>query len=382
MPGLNDDIEDGLDSGFDPSSMMGLEAPQSNEPKKDITLVTPVDGGGKDIPADISDEMKTTEPGVLPNLDAKIALVEEGRTKVVELKEVESMIEGHGGVSQESASLIQHLTGSFFHSKLSEKEFTSLPSRTNLAVTSNFLKNRIAQEQASLFGNVKVFTSEPLEEMKLFQHHITHIYTPYVKEQTFMLQREFEDVISNIEASKNTVLPSGNEFVNIATTRLNQLMLKGVQFGDAVGKENTLPDNFTKSVDLIRSLFDCPKFTELFAAMLEERDIDDMTGSEPFIPNTPNLIELVSLYKGNKILRALDELENTVKVVINNFADLGRTIEDCGEDFDKLNNCLLDNAERIKNLSSTISLLHGFSKKLIALNFAMRNVFTLLKYCL
>lgn len=382
MAGLNDDLNEDLDEGFDPSTMAGLEQPKSDESKKSITLVTPVEKTGQDIPADLSEEMKTNEPGELPNLDAKFALVEEGRTKVVELQQIEDMIQGQGGVSQESANYLEHVTGNFFHAKLSPKEFTKTPSQTNLVMTNNFLKMRIAKEEAALVDCVKAIGTEPLEELKLFQHHIEHIYCPFVKDQTITIQRTYENVIENIESSKNTVLPVGSDFINIVKTRLNVLAIDAIEFSQVSNGEANLPNQFTASLNLIKSLFDCPKFSMLFAEMYDRDFGKNSESEEPFIPEVPNLIELVSLYKDNRIMAALDDLEEGVKNAVNEFAELTREMADKTEAMDELNAYLLSNAQRIKDLTSNIMLMHTFSKKLIALNFAMCNVFAFLKYCI
>ena len=146
MAGLNDDVDEGLDTSPEPSEIN----PEQPIPQEILFKM--------DISSGVEEEKPTPEDlfGVglvkneVPNLNAEFHLVEESINKLMDLETVYADIRSSNGVSKEDAEVVDALMPGFISDKKPIGFFTEDKSRTQLSETLNTINQAIDAQTADI----------------------------------------------------------------------------------------------------------------------------------------------------------------------------------------------------------------------------------------
>ncbi len=384
---LNNDVEDGLDNEFNTDAHLDLVTPPVVKAGggNDVTFVTDLDSTEPQqriSPQELfGDNLKE---GNLPNFDAEFKVIENNRVRVIELKDVESMIMNQNNISQEDARMVDSVFGGLFSSRLSEKEFTKAPSQTNFSCTASFMKMKIATEELQVMNGMASFFTAPLEGMDSFVKYIKETFEPNAIEEITAIQSEFRLVLDNIFTSKNTVLPVEQSSINILTASIDSLKLDHI--GDMVqGMEeedrNKARSNLDSAIRALTAL-SCPKFTHFILSCIDGNPkiasgIDTMTSDDKL-----TIGDLVTVYQNTCLLAGISCLSEVAYETLEAFKKNVQGLENCEQDFDSLNRFIVDNTPDVLAQSKDITNCYFLARNLILLNVAMRPVLNFLRFCL
>lgn len=381
MAGLNDLVDEDLDGSLDPSDSL-ITPPNTNVGKeKEVTIVTP------DHPVDeqrgsIDKLFKDAEAGELPNLDIKFKLLERGRSSIVELKEIEQALINEDAISQEHANYVDYRFGNLYTTRLTPKQFTKVPTKCGFKETLSFVGMKISQETAGLISLIDSAIDKPLEDLKQFEYQVAHTYLPYMQDQIRTIKTEFEDVLKDIEVSKNTVLPIGSEFLNIVTCPIDHIPAKELDFSNTAIKENdNLPSHF---VSALETLVDSLKYINLSHFIHETLKDKRFKFDSPYeqVPPVLSLLDLVYLYKADLFEDNLIEVKETLLKTVDDMKTLSSELRKVVDNPDELNQKLLEKSQELRVISYRAGVCYGISRQIITVNTAMKEVFAFLRFCL
>lgn len=262
MAGLNDDVKDDLDPEFDAEKELGddlVVPPQDNSTDTEISIITPTD---VPIDADVSDQtlFENPVPGELPDLKATITLIKSDGDKIVDLKDIESLVINQECISLESATMIDDYFGGFFSAELAKNSFTHYPTQTNYRYSVKFMQNRISTEEAKLDANIKACLKQAKNTISAKCKLIKD--KDFIEAQSFIrnFNVNYEEHIQAVINSKDLIIPVGSQFINLLEEPITKLALANADWSRA--KIN--PNGFIDAVAALQSHLDNPSLLKFF----------------------------------------------------------------------------------------------------------------------
>lgn len=368
MSSLNDDVEEGLDQDVHPSDLVQPPTPNI-KPKTDTTFVTNVDSTKPQSNVQDADVIEESSPGELPDINPKFEIISQDHTTVVDLKQIEDQITGQGNISREDASLINDIFGNFFSSRLSEKEFTSIRTKTNLQASLAFMRKRIAQEELELFNKFKVFFEEPLEDFKQFQHHYETYYIPFIKDQILTIQSEYRDTFNKVFESNNVIIPWGNDgktFVNLLT----------------FPTKNELADNkvnepiLNEALVNIHAIFTNATFVGYLQSVISNgisiQEWSQLISHDDYYDNNLLLGDILKFYNSRFVLESLDNMLLVIQATVTSFSKLANDANEVESNFEELDKYLVSKVPELKALNDHLQTLFEVAKNLSLLTLSVK----------
>lgn len=248
---LNENADHGLDAAFDVSKHLDLGNAPSATPGGDLstksqtkTFVTSATN-----PTDYAQPSTTNvlgqsaQPGALPDIKAKFAIVDEHTTHILDLTDIDETLGANSSVSQEDAKYINTRISQEGISPLNVKEYTLGKSKTNLAYTRKFLQRQISQEQIRLRDAFMTVVQMPFYELEdsgeTIQSALEYAkrYLTKVTERFEAISGKHAEAYKDILESKNNVFEVNGGFTNILKEPLSQAALvlsKGIKEKGAI----------------------------------------------------------------------------------------------------------------------------------------------------
>lgn len=391
---LNADVEDGLSEDVTPVDPASLQqdplvvAPgEKIEQKEGGMMVVDAGSAEKTLESPFTPEQlfgSDVEPGKLPDLDVSIAVINDQQIKVVDLKELETTIVGPGVISQEGAEVINAEFGGFFHSRLSVKEFTRMPSKTQFDSTVQFLKSRISREEYALVEMTKAFFDGPIAEVAVYQEHFQEVYLPYVSEQLYKLNLAFAPMLTALRLSKNVIIPLNGEFPNI-------MKVPVVGFDEswleaAFLKPSKISNlEFLQGVKAIQSAIGNANFA-YFLRSVVKGESTEIPSEESVLGNSQDgaeitLGELVEFYLTNVILGRVELLKKQLDDSLQYLQKERVHFQEIQEDFPKLDAFILEHGPHIRERIRQLHYIRDVSMSLLQVNHAAVYIFQYLENC-
>lgn len=380
MASLNDDVEEGLNSEIKPDEL--IQPPTANKkPQVQMTFVTNVDSAEPQPNTDnVNIIEEVPDPGKLPDINPTFEIVEQNHTTVTNLKQVEEQISSQETISREDASLIDDMFGDFFNKRLSAREFTLMRTKTNFPYASRFMRERIAQEEAQLFNQFKVFFEEPLEDFKQFEHHYEHYYIPFIRDQILSIRTTHGDILDQIFESKNVVIPWGPE-------QKECINLLSLPTRTELVDNQAIEPILNQALSNIRIVLTNVTFVGYMQSVLSNgisvSEWKQLISHDDYYENELVFGDIVKFYKSPFVLESLDNMLLTIRatvVLFNNLAQSAALIE---SDFTKLDEYITRKVPDIKALNDQLQTLFEVAKNLALLNVSAKAFFDFLgKRCM
>lgn len=218
MAGLNDGMTDDIQTPKEPlvdneNGPSFVKPPQSSNNAPSVTLVSTDEvTDPKDEHPPTAQDLFGSNPimGEVPNIDAQLKLVEDGHSKTVDLKDIESTLLGKETVSQEDAQYLNQYCPNLLETH-SIKEFSTLPSRTHHKTLLRYAREALLSSETEVMG----LTDESFD---LLHRGITefHAYVEdkamaYLKNQLKVIHKTYSESMEEALESSNMVVPAFRE---------------------------------------------------------------------------------------------------------------------------------------------------------------------------
>jgi len=310
--GLNADVLDDLPDT--PIVDGDLIAPPSDIPKskESITIVPE------------NDEVKAEGPipqeqlEKLPTMDVAFKLVEDGQSKVVQLKDVESEILAQESINRHGAEYISAAFEGFLSGPVRLNEFTVGLSKTNYGYAVKQMATAVAKEEAAVVSNFQLLIDQPLSDAKAILEQLVASYIPAVRSMLYELRGQTLGLNEKLAANKNVVVPMEGQFVNLLKVDLRSL--------DASKMEGLSIDvkKLDASVRSIQQLLKCPWVNALVWSALEGKGFDNVKNPETrmsYIDCPLTVVELVKFFSSD-IDAIIDEVVKDSQEAIQCLSDV------------------------------------------------------------
>lgn len=215
--------------------------PGDNEPSTDLSIITPV-GGDMERHENVTDEElfgSNIVPGELPDIQAKVAMVEEDKVKIANLKDLEATITTRGAVSRDDAISVESLAGDFVSQFHSLNCFSRAPSRVNYDATNTYMVRRVAAEEEAGCDHISSMIKTAVEFAKSLAAKADDKLIGSLVDQIDSIKNHLED--HPLEVAQ-AVFPLNGSFLNVLTAPLKDLKLDEINWasaqGDAKAKED------------------------------------------------------------------------------------------------------------------------------------------------
>lgn len=324
------------------------------------------------------------EEGKLPDFNATFKVIDEGRLKIIDLKEIEADILGQESICQEDINKISSLIDNFLGPKLSLEEFTKKPSKANFEKTCFSLRKRISAEELNFSNSLSNYFSEPEESVKSFVTFIQETFIPSTKEQVLYFQSQYREILDNIFDSKNVVLLLKNQSVNILNTPIEDIVLE-TDLKDLVqdfSKETKLDaaTYLNKALTALKSLLN-GKLNRFLLTTIEGKS-EISHSHDVMIQDKVTIGDLVVLYQNMLMVNGLDFISEKVTKAYEDYNRVKQEIETSDQDFDTLNAKILELSPVIDSATQDLTNAFVLVKKIILLNVSIPYIMNFLKFCL
>jgi len=219
---LNDDVETGLT--LPSEELVELPDLQPNVPP--LTIQTPT--VPKAPPADPTPppalfNTDETSPGQIPELKAQFQLLSDQSSHIVDLTEVESMLIGQKGVSQESAQIVHDYYGDLFTPRVPKASFTQIPSQTNYAYVLRYAREHLKEEEPKFIDQYKGSLTDATELLQQFlEHYETNC--DHIDDERDDIHRHYGKQLEALQVCPDCVVPIHAESGETVTTQHPQFV--------------------------------------------------------------------------------------------------------------------------------------------------------------
>ena len=251
MPSLNDEVIDDLakEGVVTPMEVAG----GGNE----LDIVTPLDGNIPEPRRPVTPKEifgNDVEAGKIPEFEAEFKVVDDRRTKVIDMKDVESMIIGDGGVDRETAVAVEQRFERKLPQNLALESFSKIRSKTNYQDTLRFVKTIIALEESGIQDSLKTFLKSSLDYANVLRAKMDAVYLPLLTDALTRMFQIHRDVLYVEFDPQSFLIPvsDSDECKAFLTEPLKDL--KQTSFNFDVLKQNIGSVMFTDIAELVENI--------------------------------------------------------------------------------------------------------------------------------
>lgn len=284
----------------------------------------------------------------LLNSNIVFKLVEDGHTKLIDLKDVESNIMGQESMDQKAAAYIDKSFGNYVTESYPIQMFSEKPTGINFKHACQFMRTRIAQEEAQVISNYEILLASFNDTIDVVERSMT--YLQVLKDLLNTVRYENTDLSKLLQENKNLVVPYNNDFINITTASIGIFDFKQIQY------PNIDSGVFAKYLSAIKEIFESN--TVLKSFILQNID-------QPFGIDAPiTICDLVRFFEEDRLYlfdsldrefkERVDRLKEIREFGAGNIQIIEKQLTENSGEISKINNFLLD---RLKAISSMIFLL-------------------------
>lgn len=359
---INDDNLDDLDTDTTVHTPDVIQ--QTNEP---ITIIPQVPENQNQT-TELTDELADK----LTKMDVTFKLVEDGVSKVIDMKEVEADILGDEAMDRSKAEDVQAAFESFLSPSLRLNEFTSYPSQTNLAFTKRFMATRIANEQHQVVDSTK----QLLEEVDGLINHLKNDDQGYLIELIEDTQSKYISLGKQLKDSKNTVLAVDDKFINIYQADI-------VNQKDAIAKavSATFNVNLDSSLDTISDLLQDINFKCFVVCMANGSFVEDIYDNATKAKCSQEVVSastIVSALSSTSINSYTDYHTETVSYICKELEAMKANLDDICEDYAKVEEYFNSQANVLKGFMNKLQCIHDCNRSIKTLIEANTAVYSIL----
>lgn len=218
--------------------------------------------------------MSEQELQKLPGMDVSFKLVQDGQTKLIELKDVESEIIAQEAINRAGAEYIQVAFEGFLKGPVRLAEFTQSPTQTHYGYALKHMAERIAQEEAGLVANFQLLIDQPTEDGKLLLQQLQVSYIPAVLSQLYSLRGQVLGLAERLRYNKDLVVPYQDGFTN-----LGKIDLKSLD-AELIGDKSFDKPSLKATVSSIQMLLKCPYVNALVFTVNEGKSYGNIMDAQ------------------------------------------------------------------------------------------------------
>lgn len=253
----------------------------------------------------------------LPTMDVAFKIVEDGQSKVVQLRDVEAEILAQESINRHGAEYISAAFEDFLSGPVRLNEFTVGLSKTHYAYSIKQMGSRIAKEEAAVVSNFQLLIDQPLNDAKVILEQLVASYIPAVRSMLYDLRGQTLGLAEKLAANKNVVVPMENQFVNLLKVDLRVL--------DASKIEGLTIDvkKIDAAVKSIQELIKCPFVNALIWTVLEGKtysNVQDSTSRLSYMGCALTIMDLVKFFSSD-VESIIDEMvtasEEAIKCLLD-----------------------------------------------------------------
>lgn len=337
---------------------------------EESVIVSPELVNNKVEEADATEVLGDTQPGVLPDIDAKFVKLEEGTTKVIDMKEMMDHIGQSSTMDRDKAVSIENLFGGFFNGFNIVEQYSSMPSQIGFKRAMKHMRERISKEEAELMNSANAYVTLAYDNITALAEKMNNEVVPDVLtllRDVQIANAKFVRQIFDTRDSLDMLDEEGN-VVDVSYLDVE----KPREFKLSTGNDHVAP--FNKAWN---ALNDYMKSKELTHFLFKTLDSDPEPYKEPaFLGLDENLdglyinylsymseIDLYKIYSyvfSDQFPKAVDSLKyiyTTASGVYKEISDKTEPfkIDNDSLDFEKLNKFIVDNSELIRKTNAKVN---------------------------
>lgn len=356
--------------------------PGDTEPSVDLQIVTPVDQhvGRHDQMSDEDLFGANIVPGQLPDIKANIAMVEEDKVKVANLKDLEATITTRGAVSRDDAIAVEEIFGDFITQFHSPSAFSRAPSRVNYDQTNTYMVRRIAAEEETASDHVATTVKMSAEFAKELAARAETKLIPALLEQIGSIRECMtEHPVNTAEA----VIPMSGAFINVLTTQLRDLKIEDLNFDQARGDAKAKQDIASGLAGLAQRLSNnsiyifleasgCAVTNDTTIAALHETHFNRVSESG-FMMNAKNILSFYAEGNLEKLLKCVQKSLDTSSTYLLNLQTR------CGEvsgNYEQVSDLMRGENGQFERQVKTVEMADDILRRLPYINFSVGQLLT------
>lgn len=341
-PFINDEVPEGEGADlsiFDDQNPVFLQAPETNVPFK--------------LPAEVMQE--------LPNANIEFRAVEGNANKILSLKDIQEQIIGDNKIDNYAADIVNEAFKDLFDTCVPKHSFTKIPTQVNLKETKNFMKLKIAKEEAELMDLYTTYIQAPLASSQTILKDIHETYLPGLRRITDSLKSELELNKDKIFNNPNaTVTMTDGSFANMTTVDLLNLdpaMIKS---------ELVTKPSFQQALNAIIEALKCPHTCSLVT------DIAELEGSEekPGI----SMVDLTRFILSDRLFNHFDQVGASLEKSLKELTDLSQQAIDIAAKPDLVAQFVVKHASEFSHFDATLKKHSSLVFWMTVLNLATKQL--------
>lgn len=388
--GMNVGLNDGVDDDLVDDPLVTLPNQTPSGPEQVTKIITPVGSITDQGEVTGAELFKQAVPaGELPNFDAKIALIEEGVAKIVDLKEVEQQILGENQISQESAATYDSLLEGKLFETFPKYLYSKKPSKVNYGETVGLVRYQISQEALNVNAYAQEFMKEPLEVAKQIYESISVQCRQLLENLLDDISYRYRDLIEKLDDQPNLSVIWKGDILNLAKVMITSVPLDDFKIDYQTEKFSNYKQTpefgqLRQAMITLQEILKCPYFKAYLSHVADHTPIPYADLKTTFTAYGEgrefSLMELIQLFKEDRLMGQADDLIAVMKEAYHDLDDLRKDYEmKQGEGFDPLMFFVVERYEKINQATGVLTHGYDFIKHLFAFLASMRIVFSLVE---
>ena len=309
----------------------------------------------------------------LPEMNVKFKLVDEGKTTLTSLQEVEAQILAQESISVSTARYVNEtFGGDLFSGNIKESFYTPAPTKTNFEYVKSYMRNKIAVESHALMANFQVLLDVPLEDAKTRLAKMRDVYMPAARDSSLKATAVILDIKDSVSSKKNVVIPFKEDtvpFRNILTADLKTIDPSKIDHAK-------IEYELTSILQTMKSCLDNSHFSRFIYGVLHKESLSsclDKTRPDCKV-NTLSFMDLVELYGNDGVYDAIKELFDHSQACIDKLEDIQKTSNEYKESVEKITDYLTREGSKIRECFDSLEFFYSFIGSVNQFNLAVYNL--------
>ena len=281
---LNDNVLDDLDDGGVVDNDLIVAPGQQTLPANNAIVNVNTNTHNQE-----SSVLSKEDTEKLLNSNIQFKLVEDGHTKLIDLKDVENNIMGQESMDQKAAAYIDQTFGNYVTESFPIQMFSEKPTGVNFKHACKFMKSRIAQEEAQVISNYEILLNSFNDTIEIVEKSTA--YLKLLKDLLEVIRCENTDLKQHLQDNKNLVYPYENEFINIVNAPLGSFDINKMNFPVQQSESTDTSFNVTEMSRYLNSL------DQIMSQQWRLKSFILQNVDQPYANTSPiSLIDLVKFY--------------------------------------------------------------------------------------
>ena len=360
---------------------------KDNEVVTQPTDTTPADGekiiidaklvNSEEKPVSDNTLFGDTEEGKLPDLQAKFVKVEDGVTKVIDMKEMMNHISQSSTMDRDTAVSIEELFKGFFDNYNIPEMYSSVPCKTGRDRALAFMKRKIAKEEAEVIDTSNAYITLASDNMTILAEKINNEVIPDIISLIRDVQMANNKVMKGIFDTRDslTMLDEENNEVDVSFLDVEKPRQYHLNYtNDHVEPLNEALNafnNYMKSKELTHFLFKTleqePTPYQEPAHLSLDETLDGLYLNYMTYISDIDLYKIMAYVFSDSFVKSVDSLKYIYTVAATTYKKLSDEtepfkVDNESLDFDRLNQFIVLNSELIRKTNAKVN----YANKIIA----------------